>query len=105
VKNKDRGRRKRQGQKGHFTAVLSPPELEMNILMCLVFSNKFGNDKSVYHRSIFGVRRQKRRTLSVSKGKFCLYIHTGRESKSHTGHREWGTSESKKYISHLAFLY
>jgi hypothetical protein len=99
VKNKDRGRRKRQGQKGHFTAVLSPPELEMNILMCLVFSNKFGNDKSVYQQiALFSVSAGKKGGhFQCPKANFA-FIYTRVVNPNHIPDIESGVLQKVKNI-------
>jgi hypothetical protein len=58
---------------GHFAAILSPPEPEMIILMHLVSSSKFNNNKSV-HQQIpsFFMSIGKGRSLLMSRSKFCL---------------------------------
>jgi hypothetical protein len=43
----DQDRRKSHGQKGHFTVLLSPRKLEMNILLDGVSINKFVKNQSV----------------------------------------------------------
>jgi hypothetical protein len=72
---RERERRRRQGQKRHLTVVLSPHTPEMIILMCLVSSNKFGNNKSVHQQiAPFSMSISIRRSLSVSTSKFCQLI-------------------------------
>jgi hypothetical protein len=43
----NQGRRKRQGQKGHFTALLSPQKTKINFLLGKVSTGKFVKNKSV----------------------------------------------------------
>jgi hypothetical protein len=43
----DHGRRKGQGQKGHFTVLLSPQKPEINILLDGVSTDKFVKNQSV----------------------------------------------------------
>jgi len=61
-----------RGQKRHFTAVLSPPKPEINILICLVSFSKFGTklECSPANQS-FSVSAGKATSLSVSASNFC----------------------------------
>ena len=47
-KNRERGRRKGQGQKGYFTELLSPQKPKINILLEELSTSKFAQNQSVF---------------------------------------------------------
>jgi len=69
-------KKKSQGQKGHFTVLLSPRKPEMNILLGGVSSGKFTKNQSVLQQiGLFWVSSSKGYSLSVSSSQFSLLFN------------------------------
>ena len=65
-------RGKGQGQIGHFTVLLSPQQLEINILLDGVSTSKFVRNQSVHQQIVkFYMPASKEGSLGMSGSKFC----------------------------------